>query len=60
MASITYKNNGKIMRDIDGLRSSAVISAINYKLGYSITFQCHNVTIMKNAQGNRVIIQEVK
>jgi len=27
---------------------------------YSISFKCHNVTIMKNAQGNRVIIQEVK
>ncbi len=27
---------------------------------YSISFQCHNVTIMKNAQGDRVIIQEVK
>lgn len=24
------------------------------------SFKCHNVTIMKNAQGDRVIIQEVK
>ena len=28
--------------------------------GFNISFQCHNVTIMKNAQGDRVIIQEVK
>jgi len=28
--------------------------------GYSISFKCHNVTIMKNVQGDRVIIQEVK
>jgi len=60
MAMLTYKKNGLFMRDVDGLRSSAVISAINSKLGYSITFQCHNVTIMKNSQGDRVVIQEVK
>lgn len=29
-------------------------------IGCPVTFQCHNVTIMKNAQGDRVIIQEVK
>ena len=29
--------------------------------GYSLlTFSCHNVSIMKNAHGDRVIIQEVK
>ena len=29
--------------------------------GFSIlSFNCRNVTIMKNAQGDRVIIQEVK
>ena len=27
---------------------------------YEVTFQCHNVTIMKNTQGDRVMIQEVK
>jgi len=30
------------------------------RLNHTITFECHNVTIMKNAQGGRVIIQEVK
>ena len=25
-----------------------------------VTFQCHNVTIIKNAYGERMIIQEVK
>lgn len=25
-----------------------------------VTLKCHNVTIMKNAKGERVIIQEVK
>ena len=28
--------------------------------GFDVSFKCHNVTIMKNAQGDRVIIQEVK
>jgi len=28
--------------------------------GFEQSFFCHNVTIMKNAQGDRVIIQEVK
>lgn len=31
-----------------------------WKKGYDISFQCHNATIMKNAQGDRVIIREVK
>ena len=27
---------------------------------YKVTFKCHNVTILSNAYGDRVIIQEVK
>ena len=27
---------------------------------YDVALKCHNVTIMKNAQGDRVIIREVK
>ena len=30
------------------------------EIGFSTSFICHNVIIMKNAHGDRVIIQEVK
>jgi len=59
MASITYKKNGEIMCDINDLTTATMIYFASIS-DYSISFQCHNVTIMKNAQGDRVIIQEVK
>jgi len=50
--------NGDTIRDVLSIAVSRAIELIS--LDYSISFQCHNVTIMKNAQGDRVIIQEVK
>lgn len=60
MAMLTYKKNGAFMRGVDGFKAESIIEFAEIAQGYSITFQCHNVTIMKNAQGDRVIIQEVK
>ena len=60
MAILTYKKNGIFMRDVDGFKAEFIVKFAEIAQGYSITFQCHNVTIMKNAQGYRVIIQEVK
>ena len=43
-----------------GFGVSTYDDAFSRLISYSVSFQCHNVTIMKNAQGDRVIIQEVK
>ena len=43
-----------------GFGVSTYHDAFSRLSAYAVSFQCHNVTIMKNAQGDRVIIQEVK
>lgn len=53
-----FLDDGLTIRDVLSLSVSRAIELI--KNNYNITFQCHNVTIMKNEQGDRVIIQEVK
>jgi len=59
MAMLTYKKNGEIMCDVNDLATTTIIYFASLN-DYAVSFQCHNVTIMKNAQGDRVIIQEVK
>jgi len=52
----------------NGKKEDRMIQFVNYVdavfqsmiNGFTESFFCHNVTIMKNAQGDRVIIQEVK
>lgn len=44
--------------DVQSIFFNSFLNCI--ELGYVLSFSCHNVTIMKNAQGDRVIIQEVK
>lgn len=47
-----------------GIEYGFGISTFREKLNglddYDVALECHNVTIMKNEQGDRVIIQEVK
>lgn len=60
MVTLTYKKNGVFMQDVNGFSAKTMINYAELLSGFSVTFECHNVTIMKNAQGDRVIIQEVK
>lgn len=53
-----FLDGGLTIRDVLSLSVSRAIELI--KNDYNITFQCHNVTIMKNKYGDRIIIQEVK
>ena len=57
--SITKNNDGGFTR-FSGLESAADRCSMLMRYGWIESFKCHNVTIMKNAQGDRVIIQEVK
>lgn len=53
---------GGIKLDMEVFTDESIHECISFmkELKHSVTFQCRNVTIMKNAQGDRVIIQEVK
>ena len=57
MFTCTFVDNNK---KTVGFGVSTYHDAFSGWTAYAISFQCHNVTIMKNAQGDRVIIQEVK
>ena len=57
MFTCTFVDNNK---KTVGFGVSTYHDAFSRLSTYAISFQCHNVTIMKNAQGDRVIIQEVK
>ena len=57
MFTCTFVDNNK---KTVGFGVSTYHDAFSRLSTYSVSFQCHNVTIMKNAQGDRVIIQEVK
>ena len=57
--SITKNNDGGFTK-FTGFESALDRCSILMLHGWALSFQCHNVTIMKNAQGDRVIIQEVK
>ena len=54
-----YEKDGK---HIKMTPNGSHVEAINKCLavGHKITFKCHNATILSNAYGDRVIIQEVK
>lgn len=55
------KSNGKVREYGSFITISKEFIVKSYEsIGCPVTFSCHNVTIMKNAQGDRVIIQEVK
>ncbi len=62
MIKITKLKNGRMPGALEELAKTSLTSLIFsfrvYK--WEIALKCHNVTIMKNAQGDRVIIQEVK
>lgn len=60
MAMLTHKKNGKFIHEVNDLKLKYMIEFAEIASGFKISFQCHNVTIMKNSQGDRVIIQEVK
>jgi len=57
--SMLYEKDGK---HIKMTPNGSHVEAINKCLavGHKITFKCHNATILSNAYGDRVIIQEVK
>ena len=57
MHTCTFVDNNK---KTVGFGVSTYDDAFSRLSDYSISFQCHNVTIMKNTKGDRVIIQEVK
>ena len=57
--SVTKNNEGGFTR-FSGFETSKERLDMLARCGWMISFNCRNVTIMKNAQGNRVIIQEVK
>ena len=57
--SVTKNNEGTFTR-FSGFESSTDRCLMLMRYGWLPSFKCHNVTIMKNAQGDRVIIQEVK
>ena len=57
--SMVYEKDGEYIKVTP---NGSHIKAINCCLavGHKITFKCHNATILSNAYGDRVIIQEVK
>ena len=57
--SVTKNNEGAFTR-FSGFETSEERCEMLASYGWLPSFKCHNVTIMKNAQGDRVIIQEVK
>lgn len=57
--SITKNNDGGFTK-FTGFESATDRCLMLMRYGWLPSFRCHNVTIMKNEQGDRVIIQEVK
>ena len=57
MFTCTFVDNNK---KTVGFGVSTYDDAFSRLSAYTVAFKCHNVTIMKNERGDRVIIQEVK
>ena len=57
--SMLYEKDGEYIKMTP---NGSHIEAINKCLavGHKITFKCNNVTILSNAYGDRVIIQDVR
>ena len=60
MCFLIYEKSGIMVREVSEFSAKTMVNFAEIMSGFVTTFQCRNVTIMKNAQGDRVIIQEVK
>ena len=57
--SMLYEKDGEYIKITpNGTAKHAINCCL--AVGHKITFKCHNATILSNAYGDRVIIQDVK